>query len=243
MLNSPQIPDDPRDTEAPQVGRLLVAGALRFVLGMPVIAALIFAPAGTLRWPAGWRLFAVFVLCAIANVAILLACNPDVVAARMRPRRNARPRHLFVAVIIGAASLGAIPAAGLEVRYGGLDSWPAWPVLLGLALFVAGDAIFVWAAAVNRFFTMEVAVQAAGHQVVAEGPYRFVRHPGYVGFSLMFAGVPLILASAWALVPGAISVIGLIGRTALEDVMLQRELPGYAQYAVRVRYRLLPGLW
>lgn len=243
MLDSSQTPRDPRDAEAPRVWRLLLAGAFRFVLGMPVIAALIFAPAGTLRWPAGWRLFALLVVCAVANVAVLLLHSPDVVAARMRPRQDARPRHTVVAAVIAAGALGAIVIAGLEFRYARTVSWPAWPTLLGLALLAAGDAIFVWAAAVNRFFTMEVAVQASGHVVVAEGPYRFVRHPGYIGFALMFAGIPLALESVWALAPGATSMVGLIGRTALEDAMLREELPGYADYASRVRYRLFPGLW
>ncbi len=75
------------------------------------------------------------------------------------------------------------------------------------------------------------------------GPYRCVRHPGYVGAIGQSLGVPLLLGASWALVPGIIAAALMVLRTALEDRTLQHELAGYAEYARGVRYRLLPGIW
>lgn len=75
------------------------------------------------------------------------------------------------------------------------------------------------------------------------GPYRFVRHPGYVGAIVQAFGAPLLLGSLWALIPGALAALLMIVRTALEDRMLRAELAGYAEYAQQVRFRLLPGIW
>ena len=82
-----------------------------------------------------------------------------------------------------------------------------------------------------------------GHHVIEDGPYRYVRHPGYVGFFSWCLATPLLLGSWWALVPGALSVVGIFVRAALEDRTLRTELEGYEDYTTRVRYRLIPGLW
>jgi protein-S-isoprenylcysteine O-methyltransferase Ste14 len=96
----------------------------------------------------------------------------------------------------------------------------------------------------NRFFSAHVRIQTErGHAVVDSGPYGVVRHPGYVGMSIFTLGTPLALGSWLAQIPAILTVAVLIYRTALEDRTLQAELPGYADYAGRVRYRLLPGLW
>lgn len=116
--------------------------------------------------------------------------------------------------------------------------------LAGAALVVAGYVLGTLAMWHNRFFSGQVRIQhERGHRVVSAGPYRWVRHPGYVGTLLAELGLPLLLDSGWAwfavAAVGAVTVV----RTALEDATLQRELPGYADYATRVRHRLVPGLW
>ena len=133
--------------------------------------------------------------------------------------------------------------AGLDAR-DGLASLPraAWPV--GLAIFVLGSALLAWSMAVNPFFEKTVRIQRErGHRVVDTGPYAFVRHPGYVGFVGWILSTPLLLGSARALVPALLAVAGIVLRTALEDRTLLDELPGYPEYAARVRYRLMPGVW
>ena len=96
----------------------------------------------------------------------------------------------------------------------------------------------------NRFFSTMVRIQAdRGQTVATAGPYRYVRHPGYVGYSVSFFGMALALGSLWALVPAVLMACLLVVRTALEDRTLQDELAGYTDYARQVRYRLLPGIW
>jgi protein-S-isoprenylcysteine O-methyltransferase Ste14 len=96
----------------------------------------------------------------------------------------------------------------------------------------------------NAFFSAVVRIQTdRGHQVADRGPYRFIRHPGYLGAIAFSLGVPLLLESWWALIPGLMSVILFLVRTHLEDQTLQEELPGYSEYAQKVRFRLFPGFW
>jgi protein-S-isoprenylcysteine O-methyltransferase Ste14 len=117
---------------------------------------------------------------------------------------------------------------------------PAVAVLVTLA----GGAVAALAMYVNRFFSTTVRIQSErGHVVVSGGPYRVVRHPGYVGMLLVYAAIPFALGSRWALALAALTVILVVVRTALEDGTLRADLPGYAEYAGKVRYRLLPGVW
>ncbi|UCD38983.1 MAG: isoprenylcysteine carboxylmethyltransferase family protein, partial [Fidelibacterota bacterium] len=105
-------------------------------------------------------------------------------------------------------------------------------------------ALVVWAMAVNAFFSQIVRVQEErGHQVATGGPYRFVRHPGYVGSVLFELAVPIMLGSWWALAIGGLHAVLFVIRTALEDRTLQADLDGYPEYAQKTRYRLLPGVW
>jgi protein-S-isoprenylcysteine O-methyltransferase Ste14 len=115
---------------------------------------------------------------------------------------------------------------------------------LGVAIFIVAWGLISWSMAVNPFFEKVVRIQKEhGHRVVETGPYAFVRHPGYVGFSGWLLSTPLLLGSGWAFVPAVFSVVTLVVRTALEDRMLRQELGGYAEYAERVRFRLIPGVW
>jgi protein-S-isoprenylcysteine O-methyltransferase Ste14 len=146
--------------------------------------------------------------------------------------------------VVGVLSLVKYVVAGLDFRFGW--STGIMPALQFAALVVAvgGYALGTWAMAVNAYFSLVVRIQHdRGQKVVSDGPYRWVRHPGYVGTILFELAAPLLLGSWWALVPGVISALLLVVRTALEDRTLQQELDGYKQYAGEVRYRLLPGVW
>ena len=115
---------------------------------------------------------------------------------------------------------------------------------LALGIAALGYALVVWATAENAWFSQIVRLQPErGQTVVSSGPYRFVRHPAYLGAILYEPVSCIILASWWAAIPAAICVLLLILRTFLEDRTLQAELPGYAEYVRKVRFRLLPGLW
>lgn len=134
--------------------------------------------------------------------------------------------------------------AGLDHRYGWSPEFPLWLIVLGLILISLGYAFATWALAENRFFSSMVRIQTdRGHVVCDSGPYRLVRHPGYAGNIPPLLGIVLALGSVWALIPAVVALSITVVRTALEDRTLQEELPGYRDYAQRVRYRLIPGVY
>jgi protein-S-isoprenylcysteine O-methyltransferase Ste14 len=140
--------------------------------------------------------------------------------------------------------IAIIPVAALDDGRFGWSRVPWWVVVTGYLLLLAGMTITAWAQGVNRFFEPSVRIQAErGHNVVDGGPYAIVRHPGYVAAVLLFAGIALALGSWWALVPAGIAAFVLVLRTAWEDRTLLAELAGYAAYAQKVRFRLIPGVW
>lgn len=145
-----------------------------------------------------------------------------------------------------ALSLGLplFVVAGLDHRFEWSPHFPSWLNILGLVLAAAGYCFAGWAFVENRFFSSVVRIQSErGHVVCDTGPYRIVRHPGYSGNLLPPFAMVLALDSVWTLIPATAAVVIAVVRTALEDRTLQRELPGYREYADRVRYRLIPGIY
>jgi protein-S-isoprenylcysteine O-methyltransferase Ste14 len=143
-----------------------------------------------------------------------------------------------------SVSFPLVIVAGLDHRHGWSPEFPLWLIVLGFILISLGYAFASWALAENRFFSSTVRIQTdRGHVVCDSGPYRFVRHPGYAGNIPPLLGIVLALGSVWTLIPVAVALIIAVIRTALEDQTLQEELPGYRDYARRVHYRLIPGIY
>jgi protein-S-isoprenylcysteine O-methyltransferase Ste14 len=145
-----------------------------------------------------------------------------------------------------AVSIGfpLVIVAGLDHRHGWSPEFPLWLIVPGFILISLGYAFAAWALAENRFFSSVVRIQTdRGHVVCDTGPYRIVRHPGYAGNIPPLVGIVLALGSVWTLIPAAVALIIAVIRTALEDQCLQGELPGYRDYARRVHYRLIPGIY
>ena len=134
--------------------------------------------------------------------------------------------------------------AGLDHRYNWYPEFPLWLTVIGFIMIALGYAFAAWAVAENRFFSSVVRIQTErGHVVCDTGPYRFVRHPGYVGNIIPLFGIVLALDSVWTLLPALVATIISIIRTVLEDRTLLEELSGYSDYKQRVRYRLIPGIY
>jgi protein-S-isoprenylcysteine O-methyltransferase Ste14 len=134
--------------------------------------------------------------------------------------------------------------AGLDHRLVWSPDFPSWLNILGLMVAAAGYGFAGWAFLENRFFSAVVRIQSErGHAVCDTGPYKMVRHPGYSGSVLATVAMALALDSVWILIPATVAVVIAVVRTALEDRTLQEELPGYRQYADRVRYRLIPWIY
>jgi protein-S-isoprenylcysteine O-methyltransferase Ste14 len=217
----------------------------RFILSFLIFGILLFGTAGTLAWPAAWAYLGISFAVLTTYSVIVLRVHPDLVAERTKPPADAkRWDRPFVAVIAGVGPVAVIILAGLDRRLGWSQAMPTWLQLAGFLAMAAGGALSNYAVASNRFFSALVRIQSdRGHHVVDSGPYRFVRHPGYVGSLLHMTGAGFALGS-WVVVPVALVLNAvLVVRTALEDRTLRRELPGYDEYAGRVRYRLVPGVY
>lgn len=209
-----------------------------------VLLAILFVPAGTLHWTRGWIFLGVFVALVAAASAFMWRANPELFAARSRIQEGTKSwdRILVVFLLLGIIAIPAVAALDDGRFHWSSMSWPF--VGVGYLLLVAGTVFSAWAESVNRFFELGVRIQTdRGHRVIDTGPYALIRHPGYVGALVLFAGVALSLGSWWALVAAAFAAAVLVLRTAWEDRVLQAELPGYADYARRVRSRLVPGVW
>jgi len=210
------------------------------VLGQAVV---LFLSVGRWNWVMGWAFVILTALWVGATALVVIPRNPDLLAERLGPRKGAKTWDAVIMSIIGVALIACYIVAGLDVRYG----WTriSLPLqIIALIIVVLGYALIVWATAANAFFSLIVRIQKErGHTVAAGGPYRFVRHPAYVGGVAIYLATPVMLGSLWALIPGGLSAVLMIVRTALEDKMLLNELDGYRQYAGRVRYRLIPGIW
>ncbi len=140
-----------------------------------------------------------------------------------------------------SVSFPLVIVAGLDHRFGWSPVFPLWLIVLGFILISLGYAFAAWALIENRFFSSTVRIQTdRGHVVCDSGPYRIVRHPGYAGNIPPLLGIVLALGSVWTLIPAAVALIITVIRTVLEDQTLLEELPGYRDYAGRVRYRLIP---
>ncbi|MDK4702041.1 isoprenylcysteine carboxylmethyltransferase family protein [Rhizobium sp. CNPSo 4062] len=219
--------------------------AISYAIGLPLaLLVLIFLPAGRLDWWPGWA-FIIF-LVVIYGIALLIMrrVNPVIFRARSRFQAGTKGWDLILVSLILLGMIAEIPLGALDAGRMGWSAMPISIVLLGYILLAAGIALGTWAQAVNRFFEPGVRLQRErGQHVISDGPYAYVRHPGYVSAILVFAGLALTLGSWWALIPAGWASAVLILRTSWEDALLYGELEGYADYSKRVRFRLLPGIW
>jgi protein-S-isoprenylcysteine O-methyltransferase Ste14 len=217
---------------------------LEQVLSVAGMAVAVFWSAGRVDWWPGWAAIAVWLGYFIAVDIITMRCNPALMVERQAPPRGAKSWDRAIVSTLRLVQLARYILAGLDVRYVWTTGFPLAAQLGGLVVSILGHSLFVWAMAVNAFFSQVVRIQTdRGHSVVQSGPYRFVRHPGYVGEILFDLGISVLFASWWAILAGAVCASLFIVRTALEDRSLRAELPGYADYSHKVRYRLVPGVW
>jgi protein-S-isoprenylcysteine O-methyltransferase Ste14 len=225
----------------PQLARQI---AVRALIAPVFIVALVFISAGRLDYWQGWVYVAITCLTLLVTLWALRD-SPELISERLQPGQGMQAWDRWYFAVSTPLYIATVVVACLDAgRFHWSGAIPPWVYLLATTAYVLGQVVFLWAKRANRFFSSVVRIQAErGQTVCREGPYRFVRHPGYVGGLIYGVVTPLVLGSTWALVPAALAAILLVARTELEDRLLQRELPGYAAYAQAVRYRLLPRVW
>ncbi|RYH08842.1 isoprenylcysteine carboxylmethyltransferase family protein [Tropicimonas sp. IMCC6043] len=202
---------------------------------------------GDPSWSQAW-LYAVLILGFGLGGRILAEVRHPGLTANRQSHENLKDAKtwdkILAPLMAVSISYPLVIVAGLDHRYGWSPDFPPWLSIIGLILIALGYAFAAWAVAENRFFYSVVVVRSdRGHAVCDSGPYQFVRHPGYSGNIIAPFGLVLGLGSLWTLLPMAAAFGITVLRTALEDQTLQDELPGYRDYARRVRYRLIPGAY
>lgn len=217
---------------------------LVFILLVPFLPLLI---TWNWSWWEAWIYALIGVLGFVVSRILVARRHPDLIAERAKfmQHEDIKPWDSVLARLVGLGG-GLIPlVAGLDARY----NWSGMEFgltekIIALVFILVGFAFGSWALMENRFFSGVVRIQKErGHHVVSTGPYAWVRHPGYAGALLVYWFTPFLLDSLWTFLPVVALTITLIIRTELEDRTLQKELPGYKEYAQKTRFRLLPGIW
>ncbi|OCC02474.1 isoprenylcysteine carboxyl methyltransferase [Labrys sp. WJW] len=223
---------------------MIVKLVLQNLVFVAIMALVLFLSAGTLAWASAWAYLAVSLAVGLASGLWLARTDPGLLAERMRLRAPEQPRadKWFMLVFLVVAVVWFV-VIGLDRRLQA-SAMPLPLEALGLALYLASTLFIMWVFRENSFAAPVVKVQAERHHhVVSTGPYAFVRHPMYAGVMLYFIGTPLLIGSWWGLAMMPVFFLAFAIRSRIEERTLMTGLPGYADYARRVRYRMLPGIW
>lgn len=221
----------------------MIAPSLAFAV---LLGLLLFLSAGTLAWPQAWIFMALFIGCGEAIGVWLMKSNPSLLAERMKSPMSGdqRPsdRRVMGAILVVFPAWFAFMA--VDARRFGWSHTPLWAQALGAVLIMGAFYGWIGVLRVNSFAAVTVRLQKErGQTVISTGPYGVVRHPMYAYAVLLMIGAPLLLGSLWGLL-GLVLFIPLLAARALgEEAVLMDGLPGYREYAARVRFRLLPGVW
>lgn len=220
---------------------------VRLFMLIVIMLLVLFLSAGRLDWWEAWAYGAQGLLILLISRGIMIIKNPDQALERARAGEKEDVKSWDRVLMPLTALYGPLVSwilAGLDVRFGWSPDLPDWIQVIALVVLVAGSLLGTWAMTANRFFSSHVRIQTdRGHTVVDSGPYRFVRHPGYTGGLISWLAAPVFFSSYWLTIPSILMILANILRTYLEDRTLLQELPGYQQYTLKVRYRLIPGIW
>jgi len=209
------------------------------------IAVLLFAGAGRLNWGLGWLFLAVWGLLKFVFILLLRWHDPALLVERATRHENTQRYDRLIVPAYFVFSFGTILVTGLD---GGRFRWsgemPIALIITSYVIYLFGNGLASWSVSANPFFSSESRLQAERNQKVTRvGPYRFVRHPAYLATIILWPVTGLLMESWYAVIPGLMAALMMFIRTVYEDRMLYAELPGYAEYAQQVRYRLFPGIW
>ncbi|MFC1743754.1 methyltransferase family protein [Candidatus Riflebacteria bacterium] len=215
------------------------------ILGTAIFLGLFFGAAGSFYWPLGWIYIVYVTICHSISAYLVWRKNPSLLLRRGSFGEGTKRWDKILLSIFGLSFYALVFVGALDSgRYHWLPL-PIWGWFIGAILYIFNIYLITWAMLVNPHFEKTVRIQHdQEHRVIDSGPYQYVRHPGYTGTILGFIfATPLLFCSGVAFVPAIFCAIALIVRTNLEDRLLLDELPGYKEYAEKVRFRLFPGIW
>lgn len=207
-----------------------------------ILVIAIFVSAGNLGWGWGWALAGIMI---VNRIVTLFFLDPRLIKERTSIKHGYKSWDIILSTTMGRIGpFLIIVTAGLDYRFGWSKSFPLVLNILGAVLIILAYILVASAMKENRFFSAIVRIQKErGHQVITTGPYGIVRHPGYSGTILHTLSLPLVLGSYFSLIPAFATIILAFMRIIMEDNTLKQELEGYTEYAEKVRYRIIPGIW
>jgi protein-S-isoprenylcysteine O-methyltransferase Ste14 len=209
-----------------------------------IFSAILFLCAGKINYFQGWIFLTTNLITALMNFWAIRN-DIELMTERSKIGQGTKSWDKLIMALSGLTYLSSVTVAGFD---SGRYQWSPnfhWSIyVLGIALTLIGQVIFLKARKENKFFSSVVRIQTdRGHKVCDTGVYRIVRHPGYSGMTISLAALPLISGSLLSIIPIAITIILLVMRTYFEDEALKKELLGYNEYAQKTRRRLIPKIW
>ena len=220
--------------------RFTLTAVLRLVIGIPMIGAMFFLPAGTFDYWQAWTWLGTLFIPMGISLVYLLKIDPKLLERRTRTNET-RPeqRRIIMASVVYLLIIFILP--GFDVR-NGWSNVPAWLCLAADGVVFVSYLLYVFVMKTNTYASRVIEVEQ-GQQVITNGPYALVRHPMYLSMILMMTASPLALGSYWAMLPSFLFILLLAARAKNEEELLQKELAGYSEYMQMTRYRLFPGVW
>jgi len=221
---------------------------VRFIFTTLFLLGILFLAAGRLDWWEAWAYVGMTMFVLLSSRVVLILKNPTLAQERAASADQKEGIQSWDKILMPLTAM-YLPViswvvAGLDERFGWTPDIANSIQIIALGVIIIGSSIGTWAMLTNQFFSSHVRIQNdRGHQVVDTGPYRIVRHPGYAGGLLSWIAAPVFFSSYWLMIPTILAIIASALRTKLEDDMLQKELPGYKEYAERIPSRLVPGIW
>ena len=220
--------------------KLLAEALTKFACGLLMVVLLIFLPAGTLDYANGWLLTGLLFGPMLIAGFVILAKSPEFLKKRLDAKEK-QGKQKGVIAVSGLMFIAGFVLAGLDFRFG-WSAMPAWVVITASVLFLAAYALYAEVMRENAYLSRTIKVEE-GQIVVDTGMYGIVRHPMYAVTILLFLMIPLVLGSWYALIAFAFYPAVIVVRLKDEEELLTRELPGYAEYKQKVKYRIIPFIW
>lgn len=225
----------------PETRRNILRRVVQMLIFDSLIALFLFVSAGSVKWLYAWLYTAFMVVIQLVGGFFL---PPEVLAERGSKKENTEKWDRVLTRWLIPCFLSIYLVSGLDFRRHWSAEFSSALHYGAVILFLLGCVLELWAMYANRFFSTDVRLQFdRGHAVCSHGPYKYVRHPGYAGMILYYGITPIFLGSFWALIPVSLVVALFVIRSWFEDRTLKDKLSGYKEYAHRVRYRLIPGIW
>ncbi len=223
-------------------GMIKIRATSRVISGVLLMFAILFISAGRWNYWQGWVYLPLWIY---VELFTWLIVPSGLLQERIKPGPGTKKwDYVFLGFFLPLTYIIPLIAALDGGRHHWTGDFPIWVNVVAFVVILLGYSLFILSLWMNQFFSTTVRVQKErGHHVIDEGPYAFIRHPGYAGVIVSSFGIAIALNSLWALIPTGLYAIVFVIRTYLEDATLQKELPGYADYAARVRYRLIPKIW